>query len=258
MRNWKSVIGAVAVWAVSLSITPKANALFGIGDIVFDPAHTVETVAQLAVDIDNYVNQIEQLVIAIKNLENYDGSDWYEAEAALEELAEIAGLGESLAFSLPGIDEHFKEHFKGIEEYLEILAEAETVEEIAAVNMEALKKYSEVGRDSAAAALKVAATANAQVANEVEALDELREASQSAEGRLEAIQVGNAIAAEMIGQAQKVRTLLSAHVQLQAVQAQTAIDKEEREEATDEMIRKRFELSKEEIVEGDELSLGDL
>lgn len=242
-----------AIIAVFTVAPPKAHAIFGIGDIVFDPAHTFETVAQYLQQLEDYVLQVEGIVNQIKNLESLEDEHWTDAEAALQELAELAGLGESLAFNLPDIDERFKEAFKGIEILIEEGEEAHSAE----ANMEALKKYSQVGRDTASAALRVAAAANAQVEGEQEALQEILASSQSAEGRLQALQAANQIAAEMVGQQQKMRTLLSAQMQLQAVQAQQQIDKEERLNAARAIERELIKERTEELTQGDGFNLSD-
>ncbi|NSM26827.1 hypothetical protein HT094_22265 [Shewanella sp. ZOR0012] len=81
--------------------------------------------------------------------------------------------------------------------------------------------------DSAGAALKVANGIYNQRNEDERVLNRIESRSQSAAGRMEAIQAGNELSAQIIRQLQKIETLLSAQIQQTSTFVQAENEKEQ-------------------------------
>ena len=92
------------------------------------------------------------------------------------------------------------------------------------------QKYSDwsaQSADSVKNALRAAGIQSESFATEEERLETLKQKSQSAEGRLQALQAGNLIAVEQVTSLQRLRQLMMTNLQLQGNYIASQQDKED-------------------------------
>ncbi|MHC1744042.1 MAG: P-type conjugative transfer protein TrbJ [Syntrophobacteraceae bacterium] len=156
--------------------------------------HTLQQAQELS-------NQLKMLQDMAQNLKNIPDQVWTPASQHLQSLMNVVKQGESLAFSSSNISEEFQHKFKGF---------------VQAGNFQTeYKNWSSTVRDSLRTSLAVANLQSQQFTSEEAVLSALRSMSQSAEGRMQAIQVGTQISVEQVAQLQKLRGLMMAQIQAQ-------------------------------------------
>lgn len=134
---------------------------------------------------------------------------WGNTQTQLMQLARIVREGQALAYSAANIDREFRNKFKNYDDYLNTHMGITDFSD----------KYEQWGRtnlDTIKASLKAANLQNAQFASEEQTLSVLQRQSETAQGRMQAIQAGNQIAAQQVRQTQKLRSLMMSQMQMQA------------------------------------------
>lgn len=189
--------------------------------VVTDPGHTIQTIiseAKRAADAAaDYAAQAQQLQTQIRQYEDMVkqglslGDPRFDSlQGTLTELASLYASGKSLAHSAGNLDGQFRESFRGYEDYLSSLGVGEN-------NLsDRYRKWSEEGFDNARLAMTAAGIQTSAFASEEASLQQLVQRSGSAQGRLQAIQAGNEIAAQQVQQMQKMREMLASQITLQS------------------------------------------
>lgn len=119
----------------------------------------------------------------------------------LQGLMQVVRQGQALAFSAANIGDVFNQKFPGHKSNVNFPTE--------------YKNWSSTVRDTLRGALEAAGLQASQFATEEQAMAQMRSMAQSTSGRMQAIQVGNQIAAENAAQTQKLRALVMAQMQSQ-------------------------------------------
>jgi P-type conjugative transfer protein TrbJ len=112
---FKSRMAALAVAsALALGIAPSAHALFGIGDIVFDPTNLAQNIMTAANTLEQINNQIRQLqnealmlMNQAKNLTGLNFSALAELRAALAATNQLIQQAQGLAFNVSRMESEF-------------------------------------------------------------------------------------------------------------------------------------------------------
>lgn len=163
--------------------------------------NNLELMHQTLQQAEELSNQLKMLEDMAQNLKNIPNQIWTPASQHLQSLMNVVKQGQSLAFSSANIGEQFQQRFKGFVQAEDFQAE--------------YKNWSNTVRDSLRTALEAASLQSQQFASEEDALSALRSMSQSAEGRMQALQVGTQISVEQVAQLQKLRELMMAQIQAQ-------------------------------------------
>ncbi len=213
----------------------KAIAAIGIGGLVLAPARTswsldivldltnlvqniitaVQQTLSVAQEISMVVNQgtqisqqVQQLEHELQMLENMALHSrtsatvaWGDTDSALAALASAVDLGLAIPYSLSDVAGAFQERFPGY------VAPSDWP---AAYNEWSTSALDTLRGTLASAGMNVADAPNVQAA-----LDALRNSNDSAQGRLEALQVGNQIASLQVEEMTKLRQLSAAHINAQ-------------------------------------------
>lgn len=136
--------------------------------------------------------------------------DWGKTESDLQKLATIVREGQALAYSSANVDALYREKYKGYSKY------AQDKNGTSQTYSDQYSDWSKSNMDSIVGAMKAAGLQHDQFATEEQSMQKLRQMSQTAEGRMQATQVGNQIAAQQVGQLQKLRGLIMSQMQMQA------------------------------------------
>jgi P-type conjugative transfer protein TrbJ len=127
----------------------------------------------------------------------------------LQSLVSLYQSGSSLSHRMADIDERFRDEFKGYENYLTSIGQGN-------INMsDRYRKWAEYGFDNARLAMHSAEMQTSILSSEDAMLNQLVQRSATAQGRLQAIQAGNEIAAQQVQQMQKLREMMATQITLQ-------------------------------------------
>ena len=160
--------------------------------------------------IDQYIQQVQMVETGFQQYENMlthslniPNQLFGPIQNDLVQLAGAVSGGQAIAYSMGNLDSTFRQRFPGYG--------------VVAQNYgQQYQTWGQTSLDSILGALKAAGMQHAQMQNEQSVLDGLRTMSQSSQGRMQAIQVGNQIAEQQVEQLIKLRELMLADMQSKA------------------------------------------
>jgi len=156
-------------------------------------------IAQLAEQIQNQIRMYENM---LQNTAQLPFHVWSQVENDLNRLRSLVAQGEGIAFSMSNADDVLKQRFQSYADFRTGLAEGQTF-------ASSYETWSTTNRDTIAGTLKAAGLTAEQFSSEESTMSSLRSMSESADGQMKALQVGHQIAAEQVGQFQKLRGLVA-------------------------------------------------
>lgn len=145
-----------------------------------------------------------------RNGKALSSQEWGKTSQDLERLASIARQGEAIAYSSANMDAIFRDKYKGYGEY------ASRKNGSSQSYSDQYSNWSDTNRDSILGAMKSTQLQYEQFSSEEDTMRTIEGMGKSARGRMEAIQVGNLIAAQQVSQIQKLRGLMMAQMQMQS------------------------------------------
>ena len=176
----------------------------------------VSLVGQSGEQIQNQIRQISQLAEQIQNqLKIYENMlqntarlpahIWGQVESDLNQLRDIVGKGQGIAFSMGNADDLLRQRFKSYAELQTDLPDHETFSET-------YHKWSDTNRDTISASLRAASLTSEQFESEEDTMTSLRSMSESSDGQMKALQIGHEIAAQQVAQIQKLRGMIAQQI----------------------------------------------
>jgi P-type conjugative transfer protein TrbJ len=158
-------------------------------------------------------------------MQNYkgDAGRWANMQNLLYHLANQVEQGQALAYQMQDIDRQYRSRFPGY---------------VAPQNyQESYRNWSQTTHDTLLSTLASAGMQAEQFHQEQMTLNQLAGLSQTAQGRMQAMQVGNMLASQQIGQLQALRQLIVTQINAQNTYAAYQTQKEASVEAsTDQWI----------------------
>lgn len=200
---------------ITIFIYQKANSM-----IVYDPTNWFQNSITAANTAKQLVNEAEQLQIALKDIKNYDGNrgQWANIQNLLQQLGSEVQQGQALSYSIQNLDGQFKQTYPGF-------ASSENY-------LEDYKTWSQTSMDTLRGTLGSAGLQANQFSGEQTTMNQLASLSQTAEGRMQALQVGNMVSLQEVAQLQKLRQLVIAQMNAQNTYAAYEIQKDQSAEAS--------------------------
>lgn len=185
----------------------------------------VTQITQLAEQIQNQLNIYQNM---LQNTAQLPSRIWGQVENDLNQLRNLVGEGQGIAFSMGNLDDVLKSRFQSFADFKTGLAGGDTFSS-------SYQNWSDTNRDTIAASLRAAGLTADQFSSEEATMAQLRSASESADGQMKALQIGHEIATQQVAQAQKLRGLVSQQVTmlgtwLQSEQAAKDLAQTRREE----------------------------
>ena len=207
--------GCAAALATSCLVAPPAHALFGLGDVVYDPANYAQNVLTAVRSLEQINNQIRQiqnqatsLLNEAKNLESLPVSTLADLKAQVEQTQALLAQARRVAFNVQAVQQAFSDRYKGT---------------ALTANQTQMVAHAEARWQDSVAAFEDALQVQAGVVGNIEpartAMDTLVRASQSASGALQAAQAGNQLLALQARQLADVTAALAAQGRAQALAA---------------------------------------
>ncbi|EPW5305629.1 P-type conjugative transfer protein TrbJ [Escherichia coli] len=180
--------------------------------------------------VQTQINTAEQLRDALKQAMSLPDRMFRDITGDLQQVVSVYHNARSIGKDMANIENEFRQQFKGYESYLNSIGKA------SAVMPGRYEQWAASGLDNARTALEAAGINVSSFDDESDLLDGMLSRSSSAEGRLQAIQAGNEIAAQTVQQLQKLRDMMQTQITLQA--NYMAIETERR--AVDDATREKF------------------
>ena len=187
----------------------------------------LNTAQQLATQIQQYQNMVTQ-GLSLPN------SMFGSIAADLQSVANIYTKSQALGRQIQNMDSQFNTQFPGFESYLNQAANSAEVRE-----RDRYQKWSEQGRDNVKAAMEAANLNTGTFESEDAQLARMVSRSQSAAGRMQAIQAGNEIASQNVQQLQKLRDLVATQINMQGNYMAQQGDRKAASEAAEQQFEAR-------------------
>ncbi len=188
--------------------------------VFIDPSNLVQNTATAMNTANQVATQAKQLQAELKDMENYKGGigQWANAQHFLYQLASQVEQGQALAYQMGNLDSQYRNKFPGY---------------VPPTNyQEAYRNWAQTTHDTLLSTLASAGMQAAQFSTEQSQLNELSRLSRTAEGRMQAVQVGNMIATQQVSQLQALRQLVITQINAQNTYAAYQTQKEETIEAS--------------------------
>ncbi len=199
---------AVAAAPFGARAAPAANLVTGVASEATQLLNYAQLFQQALTLGDQLRAMTNTLEIARQNVARLT-SGWNGTTQDLVRLQALVNQGTHLAYTAQNLDSAFAAKYPGYSQYAS--------QRLGPTGMAA--KYDQWSRetsDSTKAALKVAGLQSSELATEAGTIRALESAGSSAQGQLQAVQVGHQIAVEQLRQTQKLRQLIMTQMQLQA------------------------------------------
>ncbi len=195
--------GTVAGTGGSTEITQIANNI----QLVQQGHEIFRQTQQLAGQLQKQKDMLSDMTTQSKALSD---QEWSHTSSELQQLAMLARQGEAIAYSSSNMDALYHQKYKGYAAYSEANrgSNSNFSDEYA--------EWSDTNRDSLVSAMKSANLQQSQFSDEAKAMQSIEKMGRTAKGRMQAIQVGNQIASQQVGQMQKLRGLVMAQMQMQS------------------------------------------
>ncbi|EMK8991719.1 TPA: P-type conjugative transfer protein TrbJ [Escherichia coli] len=174
---------------------------------MFEYAEAVNTQLNTAQQLATQIQQYQNMVTQGLSLPN---SMFGSIAADLQSVANIYTKSQALGRQIQNMDSQFNTQFPGFESYLNQAANSAEVPA-----RDRYQKWSEQGRDNVKAAMEAANLNTGTFESEDAQLARMVSRSQSAAGRMQAIQAGNEIASHNVQQLQKLRDLVATQINMQ-------------------------------------------
>lgn len=225
---------ALAVALATTGALTLAPALVHAQWAVVDVPQTLEVilseVKRAADAAKQYSNMAQQLQTQMKQYQDMarnsgklTDSQWYTVSRDIRRLQDVYSKTKALAYDAQQFDKRFQSTYKDYKAFSSAQRSKSFEEEYA--------NWAESGYDNAKTAMKAGGMQIDMMADEDALLADLVSQSQSAGGRMEALQVANQIAAQQVQQSQKLRQLLAAQTNMQAQALAQATQRQAAEDA---------------------------
>jgi P-type conjugative transfer protein TrbJ len=198
------------LFAMVAIVLIAASSVWGYGSVVLDPTNLIQNTISALKAIESVINEVEMIANQIKQIENlvqntrgYAGVWDREALPRLIRLGQIIEQEQALAYAMAGMDRVFKERYPGYKPVTDWAA--------------AYDQWTRTTLDTLRGSLVAVRLHADDFTNEQQRIQTLTALSDSAEGRMQAIQAGNMLAAEQVQQLAKLRQLMMAQINAQNV-----------------------------------------
>jgi type IV secretion system protein TrbJ len=216
MKRFIAVLTIVIAIGCTVFVTP-AQAIFGVGDVVFDPTMFASQLQQLAQETATVQNLAQQLQYVIKNTTGGGAGVISSNSGLLTNLGDIIGQQEGLSYTVQGLTSQFQQYYPGY----------------AVSSLAGIQSPMASGETTLNTLNGTLASVQAQAQNfrlEQASLSTLELKNQTAIGNLQAVQVSNELAMAQVQQIQMLRQLVMAQTNSQNVVAAQQINAQQQSE----------------------------
>jgi len=217
---------AVARWAllpaglVLTLVAPAAGQMqvIDLANLVQNTRTALQMVESVLKQVEMIRNQMTQIENMVQNTNRLAGLWDAEARPRLQRLGQIIEQEQAIAYQMVGIDAEFRRRFPGYRPVTDWAKEYEL--------------WTRTAMDTLRGTLNAARLHAENFATEQGRIEALQRMSDSAAGRMQALQVGNMMAAEQLQQLVQLRQLILAQMNAQNVYMATQLNRDAQEAAT--------------------------
>src|SRR3989454_4726770 len=198
----------VAVLAIAVLVAPSGASAYAM--IVLDLTNLIQNTISALKAVESVINEVQMIANQVKQIENmvqntstYGGGWDQEALPRLNRLGQIIEQEQAIAYSMAGMERVFRERYPG---YRPVTGWAT-----------AHYHWTPTHLDTLRGSLAAVRLHGDDFADEQRRIQTLTALSDSAGGRMQAIQAGNMLAAEQIQQLARLRQLMMAQINAQNV-----------------------------------------
>lgn len=198
---------------------------------IFEYAEAVNTALNTAEQLQTQMQQYQSMITQGTGLPD---SMFGSIAADLKNVMNVYDRSQALGRQIQNIDSQFNTAFPGFNSYLNQAANSAE-----SPTQDRYQTWSEQGRDNVKAALEAANLNTSTFESEGEQLDRMMTRSQTAVGRMQALQAGNEIASQNVQQLQKLRDLVATQINMQGNYLAQQGDRTAASEATEQQFEAR-------------------
>jgi len=198
---------------------------------IFEYAEAVNTALNTAEQLQTQMLQYQSMITQGTGLPD---SMFGSIAADLKNVMNVYDRSQALGRQIQNIDSQFNTAFPGFNSYLNQAANSAE-----SPTQDRYQTWSEQGRDNVKAALEAANLNTSTFESEGEQLDRMMTRSQTAVGRMQALQAGNEIASQNVQQLQKLRDLVATQINMQGNYLAQQGDRTAASEATEQQFEAR-------------------
>ncbi|WP_210014712.1 P-type conjugative transfer protein TrbJ [Pseudomonas palmensis] len=198
---------------------------------IFEYAEAVNTALNTAEQLQTQMQQYQSMITQGTGLPD---SMFGSIAADLKNVMNVYDRSQALGRQIQNMDSQFNTAFPGFNSYLNQAANSAE-----SPTQDRYQTWSEQGRDNVKAALEAANLNTSTFESEGEQLDHMMTRSQSAMGRMQALQAGNEIASQNVQQLQKLRDLVATQINMQGNYLAQQGDRTAASEATEQQFEAR-------------------
>ena len=208
----------------TLLMTTQSFALFGVGDIVYDPVQTakavieydkqykrwVKTLDHYRKEVKSMKNQFLSYKMMLQNIGKLPETQWRQFQNQVLQLKRAVEFGQSISYTAANFDQKFRNTFKGFDQYLQ---------QAHGGNLDFTTEYKNMyqsTKDTVQGALKSLKLQEQDLQSDETVMVALQRQSQSAVGQLSAVQAANQIALHQTTQFKKLQKTIMTQANLQA------------------------------------------
>lgn len=177
---------------------------------MYEYAEAVNTALNTAEQLQTQIQQYNNMITQGTGLPT---SMFSNIAADLQSVVSIYNRSQSLGRSIQNMDTAFNAQFPGFQSYLS--SAGASAGPASSTMPDRYEKWSQQGRDNVKSALEAANLNTSTFDSEDAQLSRMVARSQSAVGRMQAIQAGNEIASQNVQQLQKLRDLMATQINMQ-------------------------------------------
>lgn len=229
-------LSALSLCAASFFVAaPPAQAQWAVECVNCSTVFTQAT--QVAKEVETAVNTAQQLETQIQQYQNMvtqglslPSSMFNRITGDFQRMQSLYQQSQTLAGNMSDFDSRFRAQYGDYNRYLTQVGQSPTYMQ------DNYKRWQQQGSEAARVSMEAAGMNVSGIESEDAMLSQLVARSQNAQGRMQAIQAGNEIAAQQVQQMQKLRELMNNQIQAQGQWYAQNIDRQ----ATDDAFRQSF------------------
>jgi len=223
----RSLGPGVALFALAVVLALAATPSVTMGQLpVIDAANLIQTTLTALKTIESVINEIEMIANQVRQIENmvqntrnYGRGVWdTEALPRLLRLGQVIDQDQAIAYTMANVDGLFRQRYPGYRAVTDWSREYDM--------------WTRTTLDTLRGTLNSVRLHAQDFATEQSRIQTLQAMSESAEGRMQALQLGNMMAAEQLQQLVKLRQIMMAQINAQNVYMATQTNREAQRAAT--------------------------
>ena len=217
-RSVAAICMVIAIVAAPIATTAQM-AVIDAANLVQTTISALKAIESVINEVQMIANQVKQIENMIQNTQNFGRGVWdAEALPRLLRLGQIIQQEQAIAYSMANIDGLFRQRYPGYRPVTDWSREYDS--------------WTRTTLDTLRGVLGSVRLHTEDFATEQARVQVLQGMSDSAEGRMQALQLGNMMAAEQLQQLVKLRQLVMAQVNAQNVYMANQTNKEAQRAAT--------------------------